>query len=155
MHVVDIVFTCILLLAGVKGLLDGFVKQIFSVLALGVTVMAFSYWRSDFTHWIANHFSQYPILVPLSPVLLLLLVYLLAQWVGGVLRKKLFCSSTGIIDHLLGAVIAVVVMGVVLGFASSFYCDIANQHSLPIPEPTMLFDYLVRLWRTIRPDQLF
>ena len=155
MHVVDIIFICILLLAGIKGLLDGFIKQIFSVLALGVAVIAYYTWHSHFTNWIASYFSRYPIMVPLSPFILFLVVYLLAQWIGGLLRQKMFSASIGIEDHLLGAVISVVVMGLLLGFVSSLYCEISLQHSLPIPNSTVVFEFLVELWRTIRPSYLF
>ena len=146
---IDIALSIIIVLACIKGLFDGVVKQTFFLLSFAMAVWAVVRYRIVAAEYLDSWLS-----ISMHPWLLSALIFIvvaaLVTWIGHALHGVLdSVAILGFLDHVLGLLIAGIAAALVLGFLTSLYLSYAAQLGLPIPsETSFIFYTLSGIWRT-------
>src|SRR5262249_42727264 len=107
---IDLFAFAILLVAALRGMALGLIREVFSFGALAAAVIAVRVWNAEFAHWLqrtsGGALPQY--LVPwLSGALLVVAVIAAVGTFGYVMRQGARAAGLGFFDRLGGAVIGV------------------------------------------------
>ncbi|MDO4695770.1 CvpA family protein [Porphyromonas sp.] len=106
MHWLDIVLSVLLIVATLKGLLDGFVKQVISIVAIVLAVYLGLTYGSQVGALVITGNADPMVIAGVGG----LIVFLIAVMIGVVVQKSLGAlfntTPLGIINRLLGAILA-------------------------------------------------
>lgn len=149
----DILLAIIITGAGIKGLLDGFLKQTFSLLSFLVAIAGVWLARGSFYLFLCEMIPHTTISPLLSAVILFVSVYILVRIPGRILCKLLSHTPFGVLDHVLGLLLGLAVSGSICAFFCYSYYTAAIQYGWPLP-PTgsVLFYLLNTYWQAWGPS---
>lgn len=107
---IDILALAVLLLAALRGMSLGLIREVFSLAALAAAVIAVRVWNEPFAHWLqrasGNQLPHY--LVPwLAGTLLAVGVVAAVATFGRVMRQGARAAGLGFFDRLGGAALGV------------------------------------------------
>lgn len=156
---IDIILSVIIVVATIKGLFDGFVRQAFALVSLFVAVW-FAVRSSDLIcQWVYPKITT-PLGVSVPAQAFSSLIVFIVVWLGiriagkGVLRLVKF-TPLAFFDSLLGGLLAIIVSGGILAFLCALYYDVATSLGWTIPPRTSsLFYFLISWWKTIHIFQM-
>lgn len=134
MNWLDITLICLIGLGLVKGLFDGIIKQVVSLIA----ILAAVFFCGRVAMYLCGPISSLQLfsdsmLVPVCYILGFLLILGGLFLVGGLIHRVVGATPLGIINHLLGGVIGLVVMAFICSALINIF-EMADKHSSIIPE---------------------
>ena len=111
MNWLDIVIVCLVGIGLIKGLFDGMVKQVVSLVALIIGI----YLSSGVAGWLCGYLEQlawFPpkVIVPLSFFLGFVLIVGVILLAGNILQRLISATPLSIFDHLIGGILGLVLM---------------------------------------------
>jgi len=108
MNYFDVIVAVIVLLLGIKGLMHGFIKEVFGLIGL----IAGVYFASRFADTAANfigtnffHTDNTALLKLIGFLVILIIIWILATIIGSILSKLTNSSGLGFINRILGFIV--------------------------------------------------
>ncbi|MGM0622898.1 MAG: CvpA family protein [Campylobacterota bacterium] len=144
---IDIVVGGLVVVLGLKGILNGMVKEVFGLLAIAGGIFIASSFSAGFGSFVDQNiysFQKPEIATLVGFVLLLIIAWGGILLLGGTISKLVKLSGLGIIDKILGVVFAsgkIFVIFAVIAYAISSV-DILSKQLQPQTEKSFLFPLL-------------
>lgn len=134
-----------LLIFAFKGLQNGFMKEVFGFVGIVAAVfLAFRYVDALDT-MLRSYFPQYEYILPIvSAVLIFLLVMVVANIIGGLLKKVLAIAQIGIVDHMLGALFGALKISILLSALLVFLAGL-RLPSEETRQNSILYPYVIQV----------
>lgn len=151
MQILDIAALSLLILSIVKGLHDGFVKQVLSVVVLLLAYLSAQHYGAKLTLLLEQHIHLDPLpAMIVGHTLLFVIVLLGGHWVIRLISKTLSFSSLCLLNKLAGAILSGGATALLLGALTNAYQELANHFTLPYTiDGLTLLPILAQLFRTI------
>lgn len=136
MNWLDIIFVCLAGIGFVKGLFDGLIKQVVSLIALGLGIFFCGKAAIWFQGWLSTRewFPPEAVLIG-SYVLGFLVIVGLVILAGRIVHWLIGVTPLSIVNHLLGGVIGIVLMLLFISLVLNIM-DVTDMGSKLIPAET-------------------
>jgi membrane protein required for colicin V production len=159
MNWLDITLICLVAIGFIKGLFDGFVKQVVSLLALCLGIFfcgKVAVWLRTYLTEL-NLFSENWITV-ISYVFAFVLIVGIVLLAGEIVSKIICITPLGILNHLLGGLVGVMLMTLFLSLlinAVDYADSKSNLISVETKSNSKFYKEIGRVFPTIYSDDLF
>ncbi len=156
MHWLDIVAAIILILAILKGLFDGFVKQVISILGI-----VFAIYVTILLGPIVGRFipsiNNDPMLVKVIGYSLTFIFTIIITYIGQrVLSALIKTTPFGLFDKLLGGLLGLLGAFLIIGALGTAWISVAPYFNVPYqPEEFVIFSKILEHFGTFSPMHLF
>ena len=150
MHWLDILLSVLLIVVTLKGLLDGFVKQVVSIVVIVLAIhLSFSY-GSALGKMIMHANTEPLLLAGVGGLILFVAVLLLGTW-GSKLFTNIFnATPLGVFNRFFGAVLAFCSAVLVLSALATVWEAISQELGWGADyEKTTIYPRLLEVFRTI------
>ncbi|MDH6535208.1 CvpA family protein [Parabacteroides sp. 52] len=159
MNWLDIVIVCLAGIGIVKGLFDGIIKQVVSLIALGAGI----FFCGKAAVWLKEYIIGWGVFPPesitvVSYVLGFLVIVGLLLLAGEIVHRVIGATPLSILNHLLGGVFGILVMLLFLSLAFNLIEQV-DKHAVCISSQakaaSRLYDPVKEIVPTIFPHNLF
>ena len=159
MNWLDITLFCLLGIGFVKGLFDGFIKQVVSLIALAASIF-FCGKLGDYLEVYMKELGWFPPegVEIMSVIIAFLLILLILSTTGILLKKIVAATPLGPIDNFVGGVFGLGVWALFLSILLNIIETIDRKSILikeEVKKESILYEPLNEIIQTIYPHNLF
>jgi membrane protein required for colicin V production len=118
MNWIDIIIAILMVIVGIKGVFNGFFKEISGLLGIVFGIWGGTLYAAPLGEWLGHHLftsiDSVSALHMIGFLTLLFIIWLLCLIVGAILAKKMPLSHFGMLDNLLGFLFASLKLFIIL-----------------------------------------
>ena len=148
MNLLDYIIIVVMTLLIVRGILRGFIREIFSLAGIVLGIWFAIVFQPQTTDFLRSYLPDGKYLPPLSIAVLFTAIFISSNIIGGAVKFLFRKASLGWLDRALGACLAVV-KGIVIGYVAIIILTFFLPEKTPLIADSRLAPWVIKSYQSM------